>query len=239
MLPALVWLGLGVGAAALLGIRAQVALAGWYPGAAWSAAVLGLLAGGGILAVFAVIVFTFRSWRLTGLLLVALPVLVVAGGVMAIRRPPADRFVGADTAAQWDQLHPALRLAVRVAAAEDWGLRIADIVRAPAAEAPILPEGPPEVELSPEAEALPPTDAEFAVGPEVEAALDVGPAVRDPEPDASPSAVVHGYSRAVDLYGTPAGPLRAWAREGLFLAMGLQAVRHEGSPDEVHLSLPR
>lgn len=47
-----------------------------------------------------------------------------------------------------------------------------------------------------------------------------------------------GYAHAVDLRVRDAGDLRNWARQGVFLALGLRAIRHDGSGDHLHISLP-
>jgi len=47
-----------------------------------------------------------------------------------------------------------------------------------------------------------------------------------------------GFSRAVDLRVSDAGELRNWARQGVFLLMGLKARRHVGTADHLHVSLP-
>jgi hypothetical protein len=47
-----------------------------------------------------------------------------------------------------------------------------------------------------------------------------------------------GYAHAVDLRTRDAGDLRNWARHGVFLALGLRAVRHDGTADHFHVSLP-
>jgi len=47
-----------------------------------------------------------------------------------------------------------------------------------------------------------------------------------------------GYARAVDLRVSDAGDLRNWARQGVFLLMGLRAQRHGGTADHLHVSLP-
>ncbi len=47
-----------------------------------------------------------------------------------------------------------------------------------------------------------------------------------------------GYVRAVDLRAREAGDLRDWARQGLFLALGLKAVPHSGAAGHLHVSLP-
>ena len=47
-----------------------------------------------------------------------------------------------------------------------------------------------------------------------------------------------GYAHAVDLRVHDAGDLQNWARQGLFLLMGLRAERHVGTADHLHISLP-
>ena len=47
-----------------------------------------------------------------------------------------------------------------------------------------------------------------------------------------------GYVQAVDLRARDPGELRDWARQGLFLALGLKAVPHAGAAGHLHVSLP-
>jgi hypothetical protein len=47
-----------------------------------------------------------------------------------------------------------------------------------------------------------------------------------------------GYAHAVDLRVSNVGEVRNWARQGMFLLMGLQALRHTGTADHLHVSLP-
>lgn len=49
---------------------------------------------------------------------------------------------------------------------------------------------------------------------------------------------VDGYAHAVDLRVSNVGETRNWARQGLFLLMGLEAIRHTGTADHLHLALP-
>ena len=46
-----------------------------------------------------------------------------------------------------------------------------------------------------------------------------------------------GYAHAVDLRVSNVGETRNWARQGLFLLMGLDAIRHTGTADHLHLAL--
>ncbi len=46
-----------------------------------------------------------------------------------------------------------------------------------------------------------------------------------------------GYAHAVDLRVSNVGETRNWARQGLFLLMGLQAIRHTGTADYLYLAL--
>jgi len=48
-----------------------------------------------------------------------------------------------------------------------------------------------------------------------------------------------GFARAVDVRVSDAGALRNWARQGMFLLMGLEAGRHQGTADHLHISLPK
>ena len=47
-----------------------------------------------------------------------------------------------------------------------------------------------------------------------------------------------GYVRSVDLRARNAGDLGDWARQGLFLALGLKAAPHLGAPGHLRVSLP-
>jgi hypothetical protein len=47
-----------------------------------------------------------------------------------------------------------------------------------------------------------------------------------------------GYAHAVDLRVSNVGEVRNWARQGLFLLMGLKTSRHVGTADHLHVSLP-
>ena len=46
-----------------------------------------------------------------------------------------------------------------------------------------------------------------------------------------------GYAHAVDLRVSNVGAARNWARQGFLLLMGLNAVRHTGTADHLHLAL--
>ena len=48
-----------------------------------------------------------------------------------------------------------------------------------------------------------------------------------------------GYVHAVDLRVSDAGAWRNWARQGLFLLMGVKAERHGGTADHLHVYLPQ
>lgn len=56
-------------------------------------------------------------------------------------------------------------------------------------------------------------------------------------PDTLP-APGRGYARGVDLRTPEAGPLVFWARQGLFLGLGLKASPHFGAPGHLRVSLP-
>ncbi|MBT4499793.1 MAG: hypothetical protein HOC74_18845, partial [Gemmatimonadetes bacterium] len=112
---------------------------------------------------------------------------------------PEHRFKDLQTAVEWRQLHPTLRLAVWLVAIEDRSMVLTDIAR--------TPEGYVGMGLEPQRE------SRHYVGED-------------------------GYSRAVDLRVSDAGRLRNWARQGLFLLMGVETVRHVGTADHLHVALP-
>ena len=47
-----------------------------------------------------------------------------------------------------------------------------------------------------------------------------------------------GYAHAIDLRVRDTGALRNWARQGVFLTLGLRAERHGGNADHLHVSMP-
>jgi len=47
-----------------------------------------------------------------------------------------------------------------------------------------------------------------------------------------------GFAHAIDVRVSDAGALHNWARQGLFLLVGLDALRHKGTADHLHVSLP-
>lgn len=131
MLPALLWLVVGMIASVLTGMRAQLLLLERFPQGDWMVACGGLLTGGLVLAVFLVTVFTCRSLKRTGLLLLAVPLMVAGVGLAGIARFPERHFKDGQVAAEWGQLHPTLRLALWVVALEDWDMVLTDIARTP------------------------------------------------------------------------------------------------------------
>jgi len=48
-----------------------------------------------------------------------------------------------------------------------------------------------------------------------------------------------GFAHAIDVRVSDAGALRNWARQGLFLLVGLDALRHKGTADHLHVSIPQ
>lgn len=52
------------------------------------------------------------------------------------------------------------------------------------------------------------------------------------------SSPLDGYFHAIDLRVSDASDLRNWARQGVFLALGLKADRHGGTADHPHVSVP-
>ncbi|MFH1738198.1 MAG: hypothetical protein ABIH23_04265, partial [bacterium] len=100
-----------------------------------------------------------------------------------------------------------------VVALEDWSVVLTDITRTPA-------------EYAVEGDSISPgTTTDVVLGPEL--------------PDGSKHYLDEdGYARAVDLRVGAAGPLGNWIRQGLFLMMGLETLRHEGTADHLHVALP-
>jgi len=213
MLPALLWLAVGVVASVLTGMRAQLLLLERFPQGDWMVACGGLLIGGLVLGVALVTVFTCRSLKRTGLLLLAVPLVVAGAGLAGILRFPESHFKDGQVAEEWRQLHPTLRLALWVVTLEDWSVVLTDIARTPEEYAAkgdsIYPGAATGVGLGPE----PPDGSKHYVDED-------------------------GYARAVDLRVGDAGPLRNWIRQGLFLMMGLDTLRHEGTADHLHVALP-
>jgi len=199
MLPALLWIAIGLIAAVLTGMRAQLILLSRMPDGGWLIAAGGLLVGGLVLAVVLATVFTFRSLKGNIALLAGVPLLVLIVGGVGIWRFPERHFKDLQTAVEWRQLHPTLRLAVWLVAVEDRSMVLTDIAR--------TPEGYVGMGLEPQRE------SRHYVGDD-------------------------GYSRAVDLRVSDAGQLRNWARQGLFLLMGVETVRHVGTADHLHVALP-
>ena len=131
MLPALLWLAAGVIASVLTGMRAQLLLLERFPQGGWMVACGGLLIGGLVLGVALVTVFTLRSLKRTGLLLLAVPLVVAGVGLAGIAHFPERHFKDGQVAEEWRQLHPTLRLALWVVALEDWSVVLTDIARTP------------------------------------------------------------------------------------------------------------
>lgn len=198
MLPTLLWFGAGMLVALLAAIRLQLVALGADPDAGWLAVGAGLLAGGGIFALVCIIGFRCRSWRKMGMVVLGAPLLFFGLGYYGTTHYPAHNFKTPDTAAQWQTLHPTLRLALWLVSLEDRRMVLTDIARRPGeyAEMGLQKQG------------------------------------------ASPH-YLHGdgYAHAVDLRVSNVGEARNWARQGLFLFMGLDAVRHTGTADHLHLAL--
>jgi hypothetical protein len=127
MLPRLLWLAVGGVAALLAVVRVQLLVLERYPETAWLATAAGLGAGGALLALVLIMGLGLRSLRKTGWLLVLTPLLFLGAGYYGITRYPAQHFADEELSAQWERLHPALRLAAWMAAVQDQNLLIAQI----------------------------------------------------------------------------------------------------------------
>ncbi len=192
-------LGLGLAAALVVTGRVQLAILQRYPNAEWTALAGGLLAGGLVLFGALSLAFGLPSPRRALLLLAAVPILLLAGGGVAMTYFPEAGFRTPELRGEWERLHPTLRLSL-------WIARLGgDVVLTGVSRAPVEygSSGPSE------------------------------PGVPGPFP-----APRRGYARAVDLRTPEAGPLVVWARQGLFLGLGLKASPHFGAPGHLRVSLP-
>lgn len=144
MLPALLWLAVGTIASVLTGMRAQLLLLERFPQGGWMVACAGLLIGGLVLGVALVTVFTCRSLKRTGLLLLVVPLVVAGVGLAGIARFPENHFKDEQVAGEWQQLQPTLRLALWVVALEDWSMVLTDIARTPEGYVSMKLEAPEE-----------------------------------------------------------------------------------------------
>lgn len=200
MIPTILWFACGLPTAVLATIRVQLWILSEYPQAGWVALGGGLVSGGLILGLVALIGLRLRSLRGTGVLMAALLLAVVSAGGLGVARFPERSFKGEQVRAEWGQLHPTLRLALWVAHLAEPDLVLTDVSRLP--------------------------DEYGAMGlPQT--------------PDSHHYVAADGFARAVDVRVSDAGALRNWARQGLFLLMGLEAGRHAGTADHLHVSIPQ
>ena len=195
----LVRLGLGLAATLVVTGRVQLAILQRYPDADWMALAGGLLAGGVALFGALALAFGLPAPRRALLLMAAVPILLLAGGCLAVTHFPEAGFRTHELRGEWERLHPTLRLSL-------WIARLGgDVVLTGVARAPV----------------------------EYDSAGLPGPGGPD-----SLLAPRRGYARAVDLRTPEAGPLAVWARQGLFLGLGLKAAPHFGAPGHLRVSLP-
>ena len=190
----------GVMASLILSVRVQLASLTHYPSANWPAVVVGLLAGGVLLAVTVVLVLRPRSPRRALILLVTLPTMLLTAGCLSVTHFPRSNFKSDELRAEWYRLHPTLRVALWIARLGAGDLLLTDVSRQP-------------------------SDYD-----------DMG--LTTPTWSAHFFAPRDGYAHAVDLRVRDSGDLRNWARQGVFLALGLRADRHGGTADHLHVSLP-
>ncbi|MBM3278410.1 MAG: hypothetical protein FJY95_10070 [Candidatus Handelsmanbacteria bacterium] len=188
MLSSLLWTVCGALAALVAAFRVQLGLLPWDPFSGWG----GLVAGMAVGALALVLVFTTGLWKCSWLGACLLALLFLAGvlglAFQGLSRPPNGAPADAQAAAEWSQLHPALRQAVWLAA------------------------------LSGEEPGL----AGIAAG-------------ADPVCAPLHQRRQDGYAAAVDLRLAPAGPVRAWLRQGLFVLTGYE---FQSYPACFHLALP-
>lgn len=115
MLASLLWTVCGALAALVAAFRVQLALLPWDPFSGWLALIVGMAVG----ALALVLVFTTGIWKCSWLGTCALAVLfllaVLGLAYQGLSHPPNGAPADAQAAAEWSQLHPALRQAVWLA----------------------------------------------------------------------------------------------------------------------------
>lgn len=199
MIPRIAWLALGALGAVLTAVRLQLWVIERDAATGWLAVVAGLAMGGVLWALVLVVGLRFRSLRWVGGALLLAPLAFLLLGYYGTTRYPAHNFKTQETAAEWNTLHPTLRLALWLMALEDRQLVLTDISR---------------------------TANDYE---------EMGLLSRRESPHYIKG---DGYAHAVDLRVSNVGEVRNWARQGLFLLMGLETRRHVGTADHLHVSLP-
>jgi hypothetical protein len=152
-----------------------------------------------MLALVLIVGLRMRSPRKMGLACGAALLLFLGLGYFGTTHYPAHNFKTPDTAVEWTQLHPTLRLTLWLVALEDRQMVLTDIAR--------RPSDYPRMGLK-------------------------------RQEDSPHYLHLDGCAHAVDLRVSNVGEMRNWARQGLFLLMGLDAIRHTGTADHLHLALP-
>jgi hypothetical protein len=200
IVASLILLLVGAFASLIILVRVQLALLAAYPAADWPAVVVGLLAGGVVLALSTGLALRLRSPRRALILLVALPTLLLAAGCLSVTHFPRSGFKSQDLCSEWYTLHPTLRVSLWIARLGAGEMVLTDVSRQP-------------------------SDYD-----------DMG--LTAPSWSRHFFSPRNGYVHAIDLRVRDTGDLRNWARQGVFLALGLRADRHGGTADHLHVSLP-
>lgn len=197
VLPIVLWFSIGILISLLTAIRLQVVVLAVEPGADWLAVGVGLLVGGGVLALICIVGLGWRSLRKMGLAISVAPLLFLGLGYYGIAHSPGWNTNTSEHAVEWAVLHPTLRLALWLVSLEDRRMVMGDGVRE--------------------------SDADVGLGQRA----------------TSPRNDIHGdgYVLSVDLHVSRVGETRKWARQGLFLLMGLVAEWKSGDTDRIHLAL--
>ena len=112
MLPRILWLVVGALVSLVAAVRLQLWILQHEPEAGWLAVAGGLTLAGAFWALVLVLGLRFRSLRWAGSVLILAPIIFLVLGYHGTTRYPQHHFKTADTAAEWPELHPTLRLAL-------------------------------------------------------------------------------------------------------------------------------
>ena len=125
----MLWFSIGILVSVLAAIRLQVVVLAVEPGADWLAVGVGLLVGGGVLALICIVGLGCRSLRKMGFAIFAAPLLFLGLGYYGIAHSPGWNPKTSEHAVEWTVLHPTLRLALWLVSLEDRRMVIGDIAR--------------------------------------------------------------------------------------------------------------
>ena len=128
-MPIVLWFSIGILVSLLAAIRLQVVVLAVEPGADWLAVGVGLLVGGGVLALICIVGLGWRSLCKMGFAISAAPLLFLGLGYYGIAHSPGWNPKTSEHAVEWTVLHPTLRLALWLVSLEDRRMVIGDSAR--------------------------------------------------------------------------------------------------------------